>query len=341
MAIFRSITTQTGDHAGGNYVMHTGYRRQPGTNHPGLGPWAQKFLGRRNELLPDSVAIMAGNPGPGFFPAEYSPLPIGDPNKGIKGLLPSIDGVSVLDPKKGATVQSRFDERMELARQFTYRFQKEYSSPVDGTPTVHPELKAYTDFYDETLKFFSDQAVEAFDISKEESGVRDMYGNSRFGRGCLLARRLIQNNVRFVEVGGLGGWDYHGGAEAITRLAPNMDTGIAALLQDLKQTGLIENTLVVLATEFGRTPINDRGGRDHNPGVFSCVLAGAGIKGGMTYGTSDERGRKPKDNPVSVQDFHATIATALGLPVKQRIHGSGGRPFFVGNRGKPVTDVLA
>ncbi len=317
LAVIRSMSTTTGDHAGGRYHMHTGYRMRPGTSHPHLGSWAQHFLGRRNEMLPDSVIVGGGNPGPGWFDATLAPMPVGDPAKGIKDMLPKLE-------------RSKFDQRVELARDFAYRFRKEFP---------HDDVKAYSDFYEETIKFFDDKTVKAFDVSQESKGLRDKYGNSRFGQSALLAKRLIQHDVRYVEVSSLGGWDMHGGIN--TERINELDAVTATLIEDLEAEGMLEETMVVMCSEFGRTPINERGGRDHNPGAFSVMLAGGGIAGGIAHGTSDERGRKVAEDGVSVKDLHSTIAWAMGLPLDERTHGSGGRPFFVGNKGKPLTKIFA
>lgn len=317
MAVIRSMSTTTGDHAGGLYQMHTGYRMRPGTSHPQIGSWAQHFLGRRNAMLPDSVIIGGGNPGPGFFDATLAPMPVGDPSKGIKDLLPK-------EPRQ-------FDHRVELAREFSKEFEKAFPNNAD--------VKAYGNFYDETIKFFDDKTVEAFDISKEPQGLREKYGNNRFGQSALLAKRLVQHDVRYVEVSSLGGWDMHGGI--VTDRITELDAVTATLIEDLSESGMLDDTMVVLCSEFGRTPINERGGRDHNPGAFSVMMAGGGIAGGAVHGSSDERGRKVEEDGVSVQDFHSTIAWAMGLPLDKRTHGSGGLPFFVGNKGKPLTHLFS
>ncbi len=321
LAVVRSLSTKTGDHAGATYLMHTAFRSRPGTSHPQIGSWAQYFHGRRNKSLPDSVIINGGNPGPGFFDPDHSPFPIGDPSKGIRDMLPKLP-------------EDRFNHRVELARRF---------SKVFETHFPHDDVKSYSKFYDETIKFFDSASVDAFNIAKEPKDARDRYGNSRFGQGCLLARRLIEHNVRYVEVRFNRSWDsMHGGVGPVPDLTNSLDGTMATLISDLDSKGLLTETMVVLATEFGRTPrINDRGGRDHHPKAFSGVLAGGGIKGGIAYGETDEKGIGVKESPVSVEDFHTTIAHAMGLPVDKRIHGSGGRPFFVGNKGKIIKDLLA
>lgn len=318
-AVLRSMSTKTGDHGGGNYLMHTGYARRPGTSHPQMGSWAQYFLGRRSKLVPDSVVIGGGNPGPGFFRPDHSPLPIGDPNKGIKDLLPKID-------------ESQFNRRLKYAETFREAFEK-------GFP--HDDVSSYADFYDETVKLFDSKTTELFDIAKEPETVRNLYGGSRFGRGLLLARRLIQNDVRYVEVQ-LGGWDgQHGNAGVAASRTNAMDGPVAALLQDLSSQGILDETMVVLTTEFGRTPkVNGRGGRDHFPKAFSSMLAGGGVKGGQVIGETDEAATNIQGESFGPKDLHTTIAYALGLPIDKRIHAMGGRPFFVGNRGKVIKQAL-
>lgn len=319
-AVVRSMTTKTGDHSGGNYLMHTGYARQPGISHPQMGSWAQHFLGRRSKIVPDSVVIGGGNPGPGFFPPDHSPLPIGDPSKGIKDLVPSIE-------------KQRFERRLKYADTFRKAFE-------DAFP--HEDVRSYADFYDETVKLFDSKTTELFDINKEPANVRGLYGNSRFGRGLLLARRLVQNDVRYVEVQ-LGGWDGMHGSLAVGNSRTNeMDGPVAALLQDLAANGLLEETLVVLTTEFGRTPkVNGRGGRDHFPKAFSIMLAGGGVKGGQVIGQTDDRASNIESEGYGPKDLHTTIAYALGLPIDKRVHVLGGRPFFVGNRGKVIEQAFA
>ena len=173
--------------------------------------------------------------------------------------------------------------------------------------------------------------------------MRAAYGaGDAFGAGCLLARRLVEHGVRFVEVMS-DGWDTHAdNFDRLDDLTPAVDQGLAALLADLDGRGLLEETLVVLATEFGRTPdIDQDQGRNHYPKAFSCLLAGGGIRGGRTYGSTDDEGREVRDNPVSIQDFNATIAAALGLPLDKQVMSPSGRPFLVADKGQPIDELLA
>jgi uncharacterized protein (DUF1501 family) len=185
--------------------------------------------------------------------------------------------------------------------------------------------------------------LNAFDISQEPEMMHELYGSSNFGQGCLLARRLIENKVRYVEVT-RGGWDTHdNNFEAVSTNCMDIDQALSALLLDLEMRGLLKETLVVLTSEFGRTPkINGRDGRDHWPYCFTAFLAGGGIKGGTTYGETDDQGRSPVDSkPIKPEDLNATIAYNLGLPLNDVQYSPSGRPFTVAHNGEPLMDILA
>ena len=185
--------------------------------------------------------------------------------------------------------------------------------------------------------------LKAFDIRQESEATRKLYGSGRFAQGCLLARRLVEYDVRFVEVQ-LGGWDTHydnfTGVEGRCR---EFDQAYAALITDLEKCGKLDDTLVVVATEFGRTPeikTEHNDGRDHHPSAFSCVLAGGGVKGGTKYGLTDSSGKKVKSDQMSVQDFNATIGYGLGLPHDEVIMSPTRRPFSIADKGKPVKSIF-
>jgi hypothetical protein len=184
--------------------------------------------------------------------------------------------------------------------------------------------------------------LAAFRLGEEPDELREKYGRNNFGQGCLLARRLIEKGIRYVEVAS-GGWDMHNNIEeGLEEKGAELDVALAALLEDLSQRGLLESTLVVLCSEFGRGPrINGNGGRDHHPKVFSTLLAGGGVKGGFVYGASDKEGNSVADKQVSVQDFLSTVGWSLGLPVDEVVMSPTNRPFTVGDKGKPVMDVFA
>ena len=186
--------------------------------------------------------------------------------------------------------------------------------------------------------------LKAFDISQEDPKTLAAYGQNTFGEGCVLARRLVEHGVRWVEVEEGQNWDTHNlHVEDMRRKTPSADQAMAALLEDLHQRGLLESTLVVMATEFGRSPKIDgnTAGRGHHPTAFTWWLAGGGMKGGYVYGASDEAGERVAESPVRMPDFNATIAQAMGINVNNVEHSPSGRPFTVANEGKPVSGLFA
>jgi len=196
--------------------------------------------------------------------------------------------------------------------------------------------------YDDAVRIMQSKDLQAFDLKQEDEMTRERYGKDSFGQGCLLARRLIEHDVRAVEVS-YGGWDMHNGVflEAPEKCAV-LDQAMGALLTDLERIGKLDDTVVVLTTEFGRTPrINQNAGRDHYPKAFSSVLAGGGIKGGTVYGKTDEGGENVIENAVKIPDFNATIAYAMGLPLDQILYSPSKRPFTVAHKGEPVLDLLS
>ncbi|MEC7566561.1 MAG: DUF1501 domain-containing protein [Planctomycetota bacterium] len=323
LAIVRGMSQETGAHGPAQYLIRTSYDEIATTHHPGLGPWIQRLDGRISNTLPASVNIGGKAGSPGYLGAKFAPVPIGDPNKGLE---------NVTMPKY--LKDQHFDRRLDLSKTFDkgFRLHAKDNSHVNG----------YDDLYREAVGLLRSNAITAFDITKEEESIKEKYGKNRFGQGCLLARRLIENGVRFVEVTN-GGWDMHRGLnDSITSKGPELDNAVSALLTDLKQKGLLESTLVVVATEFGRTPkINVNAGRDHHPAAFSTILAGGGIKTGQVYGVSDSDGFYVEDQNVSVQDFNATIAAAMGLEHDEEIYSPTGRPFTIANGGSPIGDLLA
>jgi len=320
LCLIRSMTSKTGVHEDGTYIMHTGYDPRGTIVHPTLGTWAQHFKGRSHKTLPSSVVIGAGSANAGFFNSSLSPVPISNAEAGLQN-------------SKNGLGESMFQKRVALMNEFDSTFRDKYKSR---------EVKAYTEFYDETMNLLTSKDLEAFDITKEDQATRTMYGNG-FGQGCLLARRLVQSGVRFIEVR-TGGWDMHNTIDtAMGTTGKGMDKAFAALLTDLKRTGLLDSTLVVLGSEFGRTPtINENDGRDHYPKVYTTVFAGGGVKGGYVYGSSDKDGREVAEKPVTVPDYIATIGAAMGLPIDETVMSPSGRPFRIGDMsGHAVADIFA
>jgi len=324
LAVIRSMTTETGAHEQGTYLMRTSYPQLNSIRHPSLGSWTLHVKGKRSRDLPGYVLVGNGNehPGAGFLDPALTPVPVADPTKGLENTK-----------RPRYLSEKNFDRRLVLANRIDRDFKQRYAGQ---------QLDAYNQLYKDAVRLMGSVDLEAFDIAKEKAEVRERYGDSQVGLGCLLARRLVESGVRCVEVE-FGGWDMHRDVfEEMEEKGPQLDRAVAALIEDLSDRGLLSSTLVVLATEFGRTPrINENTGRDHHPGVFSCVLAGAGVQGGAVYGASDERGFRPETDPVSVADFNTTIAAACGLPFDKEFHAPNGRPFKIGGGGKPIAAVLA
>ncbi len=320
--ILNSLTSTQGAHVQGNYFMHTSYTLRGGTRHPSMGAWLTKLQGRSNPTLPGSAIITGDSrhPGGGFLEADAQPLVLGDPSAGLQ-----------YSERPTAITGSDLDYRLHLSAQLDDAFQSSYR---------YANLKAHADVYREAVKVMNSADLVAFDITKEDPATRERYGSDHFGQGCLLARRLIEHGVRFVEVTH-NGWDTH--QDNFTRLpdlCAVLDRGLGALLPDLESRGLLKDTLVVLTTEFGRTPkINEKQGRDHYPKAFSSVLWGGGVRGGQVYGRTD-RGIEVTGNKISVPDFNATLAYALGLPLDAVTYSPNNRPFTVAGTGQPVTGIF-
>ena len=324
LAVVRSLTTETGAHEQGQYLMRTSYPMINSIRHPAFGAWAVHAMGKISKDLPSYVLVGNGNdhPGAGFLDPSLTPVPVADPLKGLENTK-----------RPGYLSEENFDRRLALADRIDRDFKQRYAGR---------QLDAYNQLYKDAVRLMGSVDLQAFDIAKEKPAVRERYGDSKVGLGCLLARRLVESGVRCVEVE-FGGWDMHRDVfEEMDEKGPQLDRAMGTLIEDLEQRGLLASTLVVLATEFGRTPrINENAGRDHHPGVFSCVLAGAGVQGGAVYGQSDENGFRPDKDAVSVADFNTTIAAACGLPYEKEFHAPNGRPFKIGGGGKPITGVLA
>ncbi|MDF1859975.1 MAG: DUF1501 domain-containing protein [Verrucomicrobiales bacterium] len=317
LAVINSMFSTQGAHEQGQYIMRTGYEKRATIVHPTIGPWAATLLGESGKVLPDSVVVGQSTSNAGFMEPRLSPLPIADPAGGVPNTEPIVEG-------------ERFDRRMEMAsklgKQFTEKFK--YMGP-----------ESYVEYYNQANKLLKSDELSAFDISGESNAAD--YGSGRLGQGCLLARRLVENGVRVVEVIS-GGWDMHvdfstGTANKI----PELDKAVATLLKDLEERGLLETTMVAIGTEFGRTPdINMNAGRDHYPAAYSCVLAGGGVKGGTKYGETDGSGKKVRSNPVKPEDFLATIGYGMGMDLEQTVYSPTQRPFTFADKGKPVTKLF-
>lgn len=323
LAVVRSMTTTTADHNQAQYLIKTNYKPIATTRHPGLGPWIHKLAGPISPELPPSVVVGGGsNIGAGYLGAMYAPVPISDPTKGLQNTtLPKY-----LKP-------GQFERRIALSQEFDREFRKKSKAT---------SLADYDELYKSAMSLLHSKGLASFDISKEKPETQNAYGKNPFGQGALLARRLVENGVRFIEVN-LGGWDMHNDIfTAMPGRGAMLDQAVSALIADLDAKGLLKKTLVVIGTEFGRkTPISQNNGRDHHPASFSCVMAGGGIKVGQVYGTTDDDAMTVESDAVKIADFNATIADALGLPLEKEIFSPDGRPFTIGHKGEVIKKLLA
>ncbi|QOV91219.1 DUF1501 domain-containing protein [Humisphaera borealis] len=326
VSLVRSMTSTQGIHDRGTYLAHTSYFMTPTITHPSLGSWAVKVLGSANAVLPGNILINGSpqHPRSGYMPTHLAPLPITDPGAGLQNAaLPS------------KTTESDFARRTALARAIGERF-------VNQTP--HRDAAAYLKVQQDAATLMKSEDLKVFDISREDKKTQAAYGTHTFGKGCLLARRLVESGVRFVEVEDEHNWDTHNDqVKSMENMTPTTDQTMAVLLEDLHQRGLLASTLVVMATEFGRSPqiSTVTNGRGHHPGVFTWWLAGGGVKGGYVYGKSDATGEHVAEKPVTMQDCNATIAQAMGIDLQHVEHSPSGRPFTVADKGKAVTDLFA
>ena len=323
LCIVNSLTSTAGDHEKGNYFMHTSYQQRATIRHPGLGAWHHKLKGKLNPTLPASVFVgreSRFHGSGGFFEPEFEPLAINEPQSGLKYARALVE-------------KTRFERRLDLANDIDAEFLKRYHSKP---------IRAYGHMYADAVRLMDSPDLAAFDIHKEDEKTKSRYGSEPFGQGCLLARRLIERNVRTVEVS-FGGWDTHqNNFTSIPELCHTMDQAVAALLHDLERIGKLEDTIVVLTTEFGRTPlINQNVGRDHYPQAFTSVLAGGGFKSGYVHGKTSEGAEEVIEGSMTIPDFNATIAHALGVPVDHVLYSPTVRPFTVAHKGKPQLQLFA
>ncbi len=319
-ALIRSIAGTQGAHARASYNLQTSFLPGP-VQHPGFGSVVAHEKEKVGDL-PSFISISGQARSASYLGQSceaYFVANPGDPDPYLK--FPA--GVAM----------ERGNRRLERLEKFNNRFNR-------GTSDTR--LTSTTTAIDEAVRLMRSPALKAFELNKVPAKDRQRYGDTPFGRGALLAKRLVAEGVRFVQIN-RGGFDTHG--DNFTRMREHgevMDPALGSLLQDLAETGLIEKTMVVMLSEFGRTPrINDGAGRDHWPKCFSCFLAGGGIAGGTVIGASDEDGAMPHDNPVKVPDIHATICHALGIDPYKEVYTPQGRPMMLVDNGSVIDGLLA
>ena len=329
IAVVRSMTHGEAAHERGTHNMFTGYRPSPVLTYPSFGSVVSHELGPRENLPPYVCIPNEPTPfaGTGYLGASYGAFSLGaDPAKGSFQ-------VRDLALPKGVDEQ-RFDRRRQMRAVVDEHFSRlEKSDALDGMDSFYQ--RAYS-------LISSEKARAAFAINDEPAKLRDAYGRNEAGQRMLLARRLVEAGVRVVSLS-YGGWDHHDNIKhAIGSGLPAFDQAFAQLISDLDERGLLASTLVMVTTEFGRTPkINGTGGRDHWPKVFSIVLAGGGLKRGLVYGSSDATGAEPENNPLSVEDFACTLYTQLGIDPDKALLAPGNRPVRIVYGGKPAKELLA
>jgi len=328
LAICRSMTHGEAAHERGTHNMFTGYRPSPALQYPSFGSVISHEFGPRENLppyvcIPNQPNEFAGS---GYLSSAYSAFSLGadpaDPNFKVRDLnLPS--GVDV----------GRFDKRRKMLDVVNAQFRdREKSDALDALDT----------FYQRAYGLISSaKAQEAFDLKKESDEIKAEYGKNQAGMRMLLARRLVEAGVRFVTLT-YGGWDHHDNISGAMRgQAPAFDQGFASLIRDLDRRGLLASTLVCVGTEFGRTPkINPTAGRDHWPKVFSVVLAGGGIKGGIVYGSSNATASEPEDDPLTVEDWATTIYDRLGINARKELMAPGARPIEIVDGGQVRSELI-
>lgn len=328
MAIIRSMSTEINGHYDAKYFLHTGYKRTTAFEHPAIGSIASSQIGLPDHDVPAFVTIDAGydradggrlyRSVPAYLGPEHTPLAVHSPDAGLENLQPAGDDI---------------DARLELLASGEHRFAQRYALPA---------VSAKQAAFKRAVQLMRSPRAKAFHIDEEPQKLREAYGTHKFGQSCLLARRLVEAGVSFVEVVHRGWDDHSGAAKPIAARAPWMDAGMATLIRDLKERGMLDDTLVVWMGEFGRTPGNGNG---HFCRAWSSVFAGGGLNTGQVIGKTNEDGKNPGndivDRPVTAPDFMATLCLALGIDIHKEFFAPGLRPVpIVEKTAKPITELL-
>lgn len=322
IALIRSMTNKEGNHRRATYQLHTGYVPSGSVKHPALASNIAREIGDLNSDLPSYVTVgtgQNGGPGAGFLGVDYEPFAVN-----AAGELPQNVATGVPHP--------RYSKRLGLLD----RLEDDFAGR-GGKKNVAD----HRSIYKKASRLVLSPDVTTFDLADESDELKAAYGDSQFGRGCLLARRLVEKGVTFIEVR-QNGWDTH--ADNFNRVKKNadvVDPAFAALVTDLKQRGMLENTLVLWTGEFGRTPkINARTGRDHFPRAFNAAIAGGGVRGGQVIGATDAEGAAVKDNPVTVPDLLKTICHSLHVEAEKENMSPLGRPMKIVDGGNVVKQLF-
>jgi uncharacterized protein (DUF1501 family) len=348
LAIVRGLSTNEGDHGRGTYVVRTGQKPLGPIQYPTIGSSLSKALAREDDAVPHYVSISPYRQfyqaalSPGVLGPRYAALTVGATDGPGAAVAPQAAGGYAelrVDDMAPSVVRQQFAGRVDLWRTFEARFVANHRG---ASPVAHQTV------YERALKLMDSSAAAAFDLSQEPTAVRDAYGRGRFGQGCLMARRLIESGVSFVEVtlGSLNentfGWDTHiNNFAAVKNLSAELDAGWGTLMRELAERGLLESTTILWIGEFGRTPtINMQGGRDHFPAAWTCVFGGGGIRGGQAYGKTSAGGEEVTDGKVDVPDILATLAAAVGVDPEEKNVSEQGRPIKIAE-GRVIREIVA
>jgi hypothetical protein len=342
MAILRGMSTREGDHERATYLMRTGQLPQGPINYPTFGSLVSKEIGDPKNELPNFISIASRRfffqndaSSPGFLGPNYAPLVVGAAND-----FNEPTGEKMWERLKVENIERSKSVSADHAATRLSMLRDQQEEFAAGRPTSISN--SHVAAYDRASRLMTSQSLEAFDLNKEKPEVRDKYGKTLFGQGCLLARRLVEKGVPFIEVT-LSGWDTHGNNfDFVKRNCGFLDAGWGTLMSDLKERGLLDSTLIICMGEFGRTPrINGGNGRDHYPNAWATVLAGGGIKGGQVIGKTSKDGTTVEDRPTTTHDLLATVCGALGVDFEKQNMSNVGRPIRIVEKGaNPVTEVI-
>ena len=321
LSIIRNMSTREADHDRGRYYMHTGYVPNPNMEHPGYGSViASQLMHDRSDLdLPPFVSVGGPSEGPGFLGMAWAPFTV-DSNGNVRNLDMNLP-------------PDRLTQRMQALRLLETGFIQENRGQ---SATEHAKV------LQKTLNLMSSQQMSAFRVQTESPEILERYGDNNFGKGCLMARRLVEAGVPFVEVN-LGGWDDH--QNVFTSLQnnrlPMLDQGMSALVEDLTARGMLEDTAIIWMGEFGRTPrINGNTGRDHWARSWSVVVGGGGLKGGLAIGKTNEDGTAVDGPSYSSEDVMASVCKSMGISLDTTFTSNDGRPMKIANSGRLIEELV-
>jgi len=321
-AIIRSMSTREADHTRGRYYMHTGYAPNPNVEHPSYGAViSHETIDQRPDLeIPPFVTVGGGSEGPGFLGMQWAPFAVNS-NGQIRNLKMGLD-------------ERRLMQRMAALNLVESGFIKQNRGQAAAD---------HQNILKKTLALMTSEQMKAFKVTEEPQEIQERYGMNNFGKGCLMARRLVEAGVPFIEVD-LGGWDMH--TDIFNTLSnqrlPVLDRAMSALFEDLEQRGLLEDTAIMWMGEFSRTPrINGNTGRDHWARAWSVVVGGAGMNGGLAVGKTNGDGTRVDTEPYTSQDVMASVCKSLGLSLETTFTSRSGRPMKIANSGKVIKELFS